>query len=61
LALLEFADHRPSQARSFLLRLDEDDLRGAIPRRWVVSPDALEGKAEGLRHGAAALPTTSAN
>ncbi|MCI4322267.1 MAG: hypothetical protein L3K05_08200, partial [Thermoplasmata archaeon] len=58
LALLEFADHRPSEARGFLHRLDDDELHGAIPKRWVVSPEVLQGKAEGLRHGAAALPKT---
>ncbi|HKV90083.1 MAG TPA: AAA family ATPase [Thermoplasmata archaeon] len=60
LAILEFADHRPTQARAFLARLDSEELHAAIPKKWMVSPEGLEARAETLRHGAAPLPTVGA-
>jgi hypothetical protein len=56
LALLEFADHRPDDARAHLDRLQADDLRGSIPKAWILSPEKLEAAAEESRHGAGAIP-----
>ncbi len=60
LAILEFADHRPNEARAYLERLRADDIEKAVPKGWVIGPDTLAQQADGLRHGAAQLPSTKA-
>jgi tetratricopeptide (TPR) repeat protein len=60
LAVLEFADHRPTEAASFLARLDDEELRHAVPPRWIVTSDGLSARADTLRYGAAALPRAGA-
>lgn len=56
LAVLELADHHRAEAEAYLARLKAEQLRAALPARWMVSIDGLAARAEGLRHGAAALP-----
>jgi tetratricopeptide (TPR) repeat protein len=56
LALLEFAEDRPNEAREHIARLQSDDLRNAIPRDWRISPEALEAAAPDSRHGAGPIP-----
>ncbi|MCI4327595.1 MAG: ATP-binding protein [Thermoplasmata archaeon] len=61
LALLEFADHRPNEARAYLDRLHGEELEKSLPKSWVIGPETLEQKAEGLHHGAGPLPTTKSS
>ncbi|MCI4324330.1 MAG: hypothetical protein L3K00_00350 [Thermoplasmata archaeon] len=59
LALLEFADHRPDDAKAHLERLQGDELRESIPRGWLRSSEGLAAAADDSRHGAGPLPQES--
>jgi hypothetical protein len=59
LALLEFAEDRPTEAKEHLAPLRSEGLRGAIPRDWKLAPEDVEAAAAGSRHGAGPLPRTN--
>jgi len=58
LAILEFADHRPAEAKAYLERVHSDEMEKAAPKSWVIGPETLADRAPNLHHGASALPTT---
>ncbi|MGI0129253.1 MAG: AAA family ATPase [Thermoplasmata archaeon] len=56
LALLEFTSGRPELAEESVRRLDDDDLRGAIPAAWAPGLADLARLASESEHGGAPLP-----